>query len=40
MVDTWVRLIEAGEKTLDEVPKKLYEKVKARLVEDGWIEVT
>lgn len=38
MVETWVRLIEAGEKALDEVPKKLYEKVKARLIEEGWID--
>lgn len=40
MIDTYVRLIEADEMTLDDVKPKFREKVRQRLIEDGWIEVT
>ena len=33
----WVRKIEEGERTFDEVPNKLKESVKKRLLEDGYI---
>lgn len=39
MVDTWVRRIEADEATLDDIKQsKIREKVRQRLIEDGWIE--
>lgn len=37
IVELWVRKIEEGERTYDEVPKKLKESVKKRLEEDGYI---
>lgn len=38
MVEVWVRLIESGKKTLEDVPISLYDKVKARLIEDGYMQ--
>lgn len=38
MVETWVRRIEAGDADLDDIKQpKIREKVRLRLIEDGWI---
>ena len=36
MVKICVRLIEAGRKTLDDVPRELRDKVKEQLIADGY----
>lgn len=41
MVELYVELIKAGEKTLEDIKNKtIREKVRQKLIEDGWIEVT
>jgi len=37
IVELWVKKIEHGERSLDEVPAKLKEDVIRRLIEDGFI---
>jgi len=37
IVELWVKKIEMGERTLDQVPAKLKESVIKRLIEDGFI---
>ena len=39
MVEIYVELIKAGEKTLEDIKNKtIREKVRQKLIEDGWIE--
>lgn len=38
MVDTWIRLVESGEREFEDCPEKFKEKVRARLIEDGYME--
>ena len=38
MVKTWVRLIENGDKTVEDVPIKFRAAVIMQLIEDGFIE--
>lgn len=37
IVELWVKKIEQGQKTIDDVPEKLKEDVIKRLIEDGFI---
>ncbi len=38
MVEIWVRLIESGEKEFSECLAKIKDAVKAKLIEDGYLE--